>query len=97
MEDTPVERRTLGIGAKVRGGVLEISVSDTGHGIPAGDCEKLFSTFHTTKAHGLGLGLAICRTIVEQHGGHIGVAPNGDRGSIFTLTLPIADESRSES
>jgi C4-dicarboxylate-specific signal transduction histidine kinase len=90
MEDTPVEQRVLGIGAKIRDRSLEISVSDTGCGIPAGDSDKLFSAFHSTKSHGMGLGLAISRSIVERHGGHIWAEPNGDRGSIFMLTLPIA-------
>jgi PAS domain S-box-containing protein len=90
MADTPVEQRALGIAAKVRDRVLEISVSDTGCGIPAGDSDKLFSAFHSTKSLGMGLGLAISRSIVERHGGHIWAEPNSDRGSIFMLTLPIA-------
>jgi len=89
MEETPPEARSLSIQATVRGEFLEIAVSDTGRGIPPDKADQLFSVFHSTKAAGMGLGLAICRSIVEGHGGRIWASPNGERGSVFTLTLPI--------
>jgi two-component system sensor histidine kinase DctS len=89
MEGTPADARFLGIRATVRGELLEIAVADTGCGIPSDEADRLFSAFHSTKAAGMGLGLAICRSIVERHGGRIWAAPNGERGTVFTLTLPI--------
>lgn len=88
MDATPPDDRLLGVQAEVRGALLEVSVSDTGCGIPADTGDQLFSLFHTTKATGMGLGLAICRSIVERHGGRIWAGPHGPQGTVFTLTLP---------
>jgi C4-dicarboxylate-specific signal transduction histidine kinase len=71
------------------GGVL-ISVSDRGCGIPPGDLERIFEPFVTTKAGGLGLGLAVCRTIVSAHGGRLWADNNTDGGATFSFTLPAA-------
>jgi two-component system sensor kinase FixL len=68
----------------------EISVSDTGFGIPAGIADNLFKPFVTSKPDGMGLGLSICRTIIESHGGKIWVEPNSPQGSIFRFTLPTS-------
>jgi len=70
-------------------GNLQIVVRDTGVGIPEDRIDDLFGTFYTTKPEGMGMGLAICRSIVEGHGGRIWAAPNADRGATFTFTLPI--------
>ena len=69
-------------------GLVEIAVSDTGHGIPPEKEDVLFQPFYTTKAEGLGIGLAISRTIVEAHGGHIRAENNPERGATFYVTLP---------
>jgi two-component system, LuxR family, sensor kinase FixL len=66
---------------------VEISVSDTGHGISDEMAEDLFKPFVSTKAEGMGLGLSICRTIVEAHGGKLTVTPNPEGGTIFRFTL----------
>src|ERR1700722_11429001 len=69
-------------------GVL-VSVSDSGPGLPPTDVARIFEAFHTTKASGLGLGLSICRSIVEAHGGRLWATPNEPRGAIFCMMLPI--------
>jgi C4-dicarboxylate-specific signal transduction histidine kinase len=72
---------------------VEIAVSDAGVGIPPGDLPRVFDPFHTTKQGGLGLGLAICRSIVEAHGGSISVQNNPDRGATARFSLPVAGTS----
>jgi len=67
---------------------LEFSVADLGQGIPEGVAEKLFTPFFTTKQEGMGLGLSLCRTVVEQHGGFLSHQPNTPRGTVFSFTLP---------
>ena len=71
-----------------RGGV-EISVADDGDGVPPQDLERIFEAFVTTKAHGMGLGLAICRSIVEAHGGRLVATNNAGRGATFQFELPV--------
>ncbi|MES2999972.1 MAG: ATP-binding protein [Pseudomonadota bacterium] len=68
---------------------LEFSVADVGPGIPAEVQQQLFTPFFTTKAEGMGLGLSMCRTVVEQHGGFLGFEPNRPQGTIFKFTLPV--------
>ena len=67
---------------------LEFLVADLGHGIAQGVAEKLFTPFFTTKQEGMGLGLSLCRTVVEQHGGFLSHQPNIPRGTVFSFTLP---------
>ena len=67
---------------------VEISVADSGPGVPDELIGQLFQPFITTKAQGMGLGLSICRTIIEAHGGHISVESEGGVGTIFRFTLP---------
>jgi two-component system sensor histidine kinase DctS len=69
---------------------LEFVVSDQGHGIAEELAEKLFTPFFTTKEEGMGLGLSLCRTVVEQHGGVLQHRPNQPRGTVFSFTLPQA-------
>jgi PAS domain S-box-containing protein len=69
-------------------GLVEIIVSDTGHGIPLEKVTKIFDPFYTTKAQGMGVGLAICRTIIEAHGGHIWAENNTNQGAAFRFSLP---------
>jgi two-component system sensor histidine kinase DctS len=67
---------------------VEFLVADCGPGIPESVEKQLFTPFYTTKAEGMGLGLSLCRTVVEQHGGYLGFEPNHPRGTIFRFTLP---------
>jgi two-component system sensor histidine kinase DctS len=69
---------------------LEFSVIDEGVGIADDVAQQLFTPFFTTKIEGMGLGLSLCRTVVEQHGGFLGHAPNQPRGTVFSFTLPQA-------
>jgi two-component system sensor kinase FixL len=91
MEETP--RRELVVGARpAEDEMVEVFVSDTGHGIPAEVAAQLFQPFMTTKAQGMGVGLSISRTIIESHGGRIWVEPNPAGGTIFHFTLPAVLE-----
>jgi two-component system sensor histidine kinase DctS len=67
---------------------VEFLVADCGPGIPEEVAQQLFTPFYTTKAEGMGLGLSLCRTVVEQHGGFLGFEPNHPQGTIFRFTLP---------
>lgn len=67
---------------------VEFSVSDGGVGIDENVARQLFTPFFTTKAEGMGLGLSLCRTVVEQHGGHLGFETLSPKGTVFRFTLP---------
>jgi PAS domain S-box-containing protein len=92
MHDTPMAQRQLLL--QVRStvkGQLQVSVIDRGHGITPQVQEKLFAPFFTTKPHGMGMGLNICRSIIEFHHGQLWVEPNPEGGSVFRFTLPLAN------
>jgi len=92
MRNVREDQRQLFIGA--RSHVPEnkrfvlITVRDSGAGLKSGEISRLFETFYTTKADGMGMGLAISRSIVEGHGGRLWAKPNAGRGAIFQFTLP---------
>ncbi len=67
---------------------IQISVADTGHGIPPGDEEAIFESYYTTKPEGLGLGLSLSRSIVAAHGGQLWAESNGANGATFHCTIP---------
>ncbi len=79
----------LTIGSRFDGAAVEISVSDTGAGIPEAVGARLFEQFFTTKPQGTGLGLSIARQIAEEHGGEIRWANRPERGATFTIRLPL--------
>src|SRR5262249_47532188 len=86
------EGRHLAIGARLGpDGTVQVSVSDDGTGIPPDRFERLFQPFVTTKPNGLGLGLAVCQTIVGAHGGRIWATNNAQRGASFHFTLPTTE------
>ncbi len=98
MDEVSPERRVLRIVAEpgsASGSKQEvvIAVIDRGHGIPAELAERLFSPFFSTKAEGMGMGLKICRTAVEFHGGTLSHADNPGGGTIFRFTLPARNEA----
>ncbi len=76
-------------------GQIEISVNDTGPGLPPGKAGQIFDAFFTTKPQGSGMGLAITKSIVESHGGRIWANGNGGRGATFYFTLPVAPSEAS--
>jgi signal transduction histidine kinase len=66
-----------------------IAVRDTGPGVDPKGLDRLFGAFYTTKPQGLGMGLAISRSIIEAHGGRLWAAANEPKGAVFQFTLPI--------
>lgn len=99
MQDIPAQRRILRIcAARERGNgtdasieLVRIAVIDHGHGIAPAVRERLFSPFFSTKAEGMGMGLNICRTAIEFHGGRLGYSDNPDGGTIFEFSLPVTN------
>ena len=67
---------------------VAVSVQDSGAGIDPKNIDHVFDAFFTTKANGMGMGLAICRSIVEAHGGNLSVSPGVPHGSVFHIVLP---------
>jgi signal transduction histidine kinase len=90
MEQTPAERRQVRVvlGRAPDAGVT-VAVRDSGCGIPAEIAADLFKPFFSTKAQGMGLGLSICRSIVEYHQGELTGASDPGGGSTFRFTLPL--------
>jgi PAS domain S-box-containing protein len=84
------ETREITLTARVQAGQLVVTVADTGPGIADEVAGRLFEPFFTTKAEGLGLGLKICRSIAERHGGQLCHHPRAGGGSVFEVALPLA-------
>lgn len=84
------KKREVSVTTNLSGVSAEIRVSDTGPGIPADNLKNVFVPFFTTKPQGMGMGLAIVRTIVEAHHGQISAANHASGGALFTVRLPIA-------
>jgi two-component system sensor kinase FixL len=92
MEQSPVRRVT--IATSRRGERVEIAVADTGPGLPETVQARLFQPFVTTKPSGLGVGLSICRAIVQAHGGELTAEPGPGGGTVFRFTVAAADVAR---
>ncbi len=75
---------------------VEVSFKDTGIGIPKENMEKLFTPFFTTRAQGMGMGLAICKKLIDSHGGSIETESEEGKGSAFTVKLPIQEKMEVE-
>jgi signal transduction histidine kinase len=96
MRAAPQQSRSLRIGTKHgEADSLLVSVEDSGTGIDAKDRDRIFEPFFTTKPRGMGLGLSICRSIIEAHGGRLWAAPGQLRGTVFQFTLPVYSAGRS--
>ena len=94
MQDTVPDQRVLRIEAVHTDEQVAVSVIDRGHGISPEVAERLFSPFYSTRAEGMGMGLSICRTAIEFHGGTLSHAPHPAGGTVFTFSLPAQAASR---
>ncbi|MEE9184967.1 MAG: ATP-binding protein, partial [Acidimicrobiia bacterium] len=84
-----VTLRTSPLGSGPTG--IALTVSDQGMGLPEGDPDRVFENFYTTKTQGMGVGLGICRSIIETHGGKLWAKVNADGGASFQLELPVGE------
>jgi signal transduction histidine kinase len=92
METTTLEGRMLLIRTEIRGDKIAVAVEDSGPGIDKDQLGDIFTAFVTTKPHGMGLGLAISRMIIEYHGGKLTAASDSKYGGAsFHFVLPTAD------
>ncbi|EHM02195.1 PAS domain S-box protein [Acetobacteraceae bacterium AT-5844] len=90
-EGSASPRRELTVtAAATSGDTVEVAVADTGPGLALENTERLFDPFVSTKPSGMGLGLSICRSIIESHGGRLWTEPNPGGGAVFRFTLPSA-------
>jgi len=91
MASTPPSKRTLRIGTRsAQNGRVEVSITDHGPGIPPDHLKRVLEPYFTTKAHGLGLGLSICSTIVRSHNGQLNISNAAGGGVSAVVTLPAA-------
>ena len=89
MNTTTNRTRLLRVRTQLRGrNAISVAVEDSGPGIDPNRIDSIFDAFSTTKAHGMGLGLAICRMIIQRHGGQLTVSSDRNRGALFQFVLP---------
>ncbi len=89
MADNEAERRIITVRGTIAGSMAEVAVEDQGRGIPDEYFGRVFEPFFTSKSEGLGLGLSISRSIIEDHGGQLWVTRNSERGMTFRFRLPL--------
>ena len=95
MRDCDLGKRKMSVNtAPVNGSSVEVSVADTGTGIPPDKLKNVFDAFYSTKGHGTGLGLSIARTIVQTHSGRIWAENCPQGGALFRFTLPLSKTAR---
>jgi two-component system sensor histidine kinase DctS len=91
MRDTPPEQRTITIELKASDGYAALAIADRGCGIDPAVADKLFDPLFTTKPEGMGMGLAICRSVVESHRGRLSFEDNPLGGSVFRCLFPLSE------
>ncbi|MBT6857880.1 MAG: PAS domain S-box protein [Rhodospirillaceae bacterium] len=96
MQTVAPSARALTINTTFENGLILLAVEDTGAGIMAGDNEKVFEPFYSTKSDGLGMGLAICRSIIENHGGKLWLEQAPNLGAAFHINLPRFDAEETQ-
>ncbi|MFS8045581.1 sensor histidine kinase [Rhizobium sp. BR 314] len=94
LADVSTDVRELLVSAAAAESKITVSVRDTGIGIAPARLDRIFEAFYTTKPNGMGMGLAISRSIIEAHGGSVYAAPNFPHGTVFGFTLPLDGKSR---
>lgn len=93
MLETPVANRLLKITLHTTsGGRACFSIEDRGHGLPKTNPEKIFDAFFTTKKEGLGIGLSLCRSIIDSHEGHLWTTAGSRNGAVFHFSLPLVPD-----
>jgi signal transduction histidine kinase len=95
MQSVTDRPRELAIRSRQDEARVLVSVTDCGVGISAEDADRLFNAFFTTKSGGMGMGLSICRSIVEAHGGRLSASGNAGSGAAFQFVLPLHQEDAS--
>jgi signal transduction histidine kinase len=90
ISEAEAKEREVSVTTNLSGTSAEIRIGDTGPGIATGDLKNVFDPFFTTKSQGMGIGLAIVRTIIEAHHGQVSAENQSSGGALFTITLPIA-------
>jgi len=91
-ENSPKDR-ILRISTNLQSDAVRVSIADQGRGLPDGDVSQIFQPFFTTKSHGLGIGLSICRSIIAAHDGRLWAEPNDGRGTALHMELQIVAHS----
>ena len=89
MVENPPKDRILRISTNAQSGGVRLSMEDQGRGLPGGDVSQIFQPFFTTKTHGLGIGLSICRSIIAAHHGRIWAEANEGRGTTLHIELQM--------
>jgi signal transduction histidine kinase len=90
MRDTPAADRCVEVRTRMDGGLARVEIVDHGSGVSPAHQQKVFEPFFTTKAEGIGLGLALSRSIIELHGGTIRAENRAQSGAAFIFTLPAS-------
>jgi signal transduction histidine kinase len=90
MSSVTDRERVLHIRSAIAPSGVRVTVTDSGTGIDRDSIDRIFNMFFTTKSHGMGIGLSICRSIIEAHGGKLSASPSHPYGSNFEIDLPAA-------
>jgi len=97
VSSAPPEDRHLQLKASLHGSTVSITVQDSGCGVSPAVKERIFDPFFSTKTDGMGLGLAVCSTLLEQSGGKLRLAESDMKGSVFELALPVGEPRATDS